>query len=84
MTRGRRGLTSIPGVARILGIRASKLEHEVLDHAVEVNTVVEALLDQRQEVAGGDGHLVGVNLRLKYALVRSEHHDLLGTNTDAA
>jgi hypothetical protein len=50
------------GAVRVLGELAAELDHEVLDDPVEVQPVVEALLRQGDEVAGGARHLVTVDL----------------------
>lgn len=47
--------------ARAVGVaamRAAELDHEVLDHTVKMQAVVETFLGQAYKVAGGDGHLV--------------------------
>jgi hypothetical protein len=46
----------------ILGVRAAELNHEVRDGAVHVHSVVEASLDEVDEVGSSDGHLVGKDL----------------------
>ena len=43
---------------RILRVLAPELDHEALDDAVEVQAVVEPVLHELHEVAGGDRHLV--------------------------
>lgn len=40
-------------------MRAASLKHEALDHSVEMQTVVVALLHQIKEITGRDGHGVG-------------------------
>mmetsp|Transcript_13014 Transcript_13014/g.38222 ORF Transcript_13014/g.38222 Transcript_13014/m.38222 type:complete len:231 (+) Transcript_13014:326-1018(+) len=52
---------------RVLGLWASKLEHEIRDDAVEVDAVVEARVGEVDEVAHGDGTVVEVKLRLEVA-----------------
>src|SRR5215831_1226101 len=52
---------------RILAVRAAELDHELVDHAVEVKPVVEAFLGERDEISGGDRHLVGEKLDLDVA-----------------
>jgi hypothetical protein len=46
---------------------AAELDHEVIDHAVEVQPVVEAVLRQRDEVGAGDRHFVDEDFRLEGA-----------------
>lgn len=46
----------------ICGEGASELVHELLDDTMEVEVVVEAALHEVDEVVGGDGHLLGVEL----------------------
>jgi len=43
---------------RIAAVRTAELDHEALDDAVEVQTVIEAGLGQLDEVARRDRHLV--------------------------
>src|SRR5690606_24556409 len=57
---------------RILRVLAPELDHEVLDHAVKVQAVVEALLRELDEVVRGDRHLVEIDLRLERAERRIE------------
>jgi hypothetical protein len=54
----------------ILGERAPELQHESVNHAVEVDAVVEARLAQVHEVAAGDGELVHEDLGDERALRR--------------
>jgi len=51
----------------ILGVGATELVHEIRDNAVEVDAIVEAAVGKVDEVAAGDGHLVGVELGLEGA-----------------
>ena len=51
----------------VLGVGATELVHEIRDHAMEVDAIVEAAVGEVDEVAAGDGHLVGVELGLKGA-----------------
>lgn len=53
--------------AGILGVGATELVHEIRDNAVEVDAIVEAAVGKVDEVAAGDGHLVGVELGLEGA-----------------
>jgi len=50
--------------ARILGVRAANLSHEVIDHTVEVQSVVESLLGQVNKVRDRDRALVQKKLGL--------------------
>jgi len=53
--------TSLVGVG-ISGVRAAELNHEVGDGAVHMHSIVEAGLDEVDEVGSSNGHLVGKNL----------------------
>ena len=46
----------------VFRVGAAKLEHEALDDAVKVQTIVEAARSQLHEVASRLWHLVGVKL----------------------
>ena len=61
---------SSTGAVGVLGVGATKLVHEVGDDAVEVDAIVEAAVGKVDEVAAGDGHLVGVELGLEGAHLR--------------
>ena len=59
------------GLFGSLAVRAAELEHEVVDHAVEVQAVVEAALRELDEVARGDRHLVDEELDRRCRRARS-------------
>lgn len=61
---------SSTGAVGVLGVGATKLIHEVGDHTMEVDAIVEAAVGKVDEVAAGDGHLVGVELGLEGAHLR--------------
>src|SRR6185312_11931951 len=46
---------------RIFRVLAAELDHEIFDHAVKVQAVIEACLHELDEVAGGDRHLVEID-----------------------
>src|SRR6185503_8829841 len=46
----------------ILRVLAPELDHEVLDHPVKMQAVIEPALRELDEVARGDGHLVLIDL----------------------
>jgi hypothetical protein len=50
---------------RILAVRAAKLDHEIIDHAMEVQPIVKAALGQVDEVTRGHRHLVDVEFHGK-------------------
>mmetsp|Transcript_72175 Transcript_72175/g.218320 ORF Transcript_72175/g.218320 Transcript_72175/m.218320 type:complete len:230 (+) Transcript_72175:1499-2188(+) len=60
-----------PGVTRE---RAAELCHELRDHAVEVQAVIEARGSQVQEVAGRQRHLLQEDLRHDVPHRRAEYH----------
>lgn len=51
-------LDGVSGTAHTGAVRIPSLDHEVLDHPVEDDAVVESLFGEFDEVAGGDGHVV--------------------------
>merc|ERR1719369_1987 len=66
----RRIAGSCPWVLRVLRVRATELIHEPRDHAMKVNSIVEAGLAQINEVRRGDGHTVEEDLRFERPLRR--------------
>lgn len=54
------GAATGPGAGRvgILAVGTAELDHEIGDHSVEMQSVVEPAFRELHEVSGGDGHLV--------------------------
>ena len=52
---------------RIAAVRTAKLNHEVVDDPMKVQPIVKAAFHERDEVLGGDGHPVEVQLDLEVA-----------------
>ena len=46
-----------------LGMRASKLIHEIGNHSVEVDAIVETRVGKIDKVSAGNGHLLNVQLQ---------------------
>ena len=46
----------------VLAVRATKLNHEPADHAMEVQPIVEVAVGEIDEILCRDGHLIEINL----------------------
>ena len=57
---------------RVLGVRAAELAHDAREHAVKVQSVVEAVLRQVDEVGSRDGHLLFLDFSPKGAFAGLE------------
>ena len=58
------------------GARSTCLVHEVRDDPVEVQSVVEAGVDEVDEIGGGDGHAIKEDLGLHDAHLRQQAKDV--------
>ena len=67
----------------VLAVRAAELDHEFVDDPVEVQAIVETALGELDEVAGGDGHLVGQKLDLDVAHGGAQRRDRVGHGAGA-